>query len=98
MIRYEHVPVSMLDDSLIKQWLVRPEAHLFRDCVIARMNQHYLDAINTQSKSRSIDDREKFSKQSQADLDRARELHDFIRIFEEFANPESNLYTIKINT
>jgi hypothetical protein len=97
-IIYEQVPVTTLDAELIKRWLVRDEANLFRRCITSQMHQHYVDAINIQAQAKTKEDQEKFNKQSQIHLDQARDLQNFIRVFEQLANPNTGYYTIKINT
>lgn len=98
MMRYEQVPIPLLDAERLKVWFTRDEAELFRRCVSSQMHKHYADAINIQSQAKTKEDQDKFNKQSQLHLDQARDIQTFIRVFESFSNPQYGFFTLKITT
>lgn len=99
MIVYQKEPVSPVDASKLKAWLAAAEAHLFRQCVTAHMNELYFDAINLQTKeAESVQDEAKFNNQSEVKLRDANNILNFIRLFEFFADPDYGFHKLKTNT
>lgn len=99
MIVYEKHPMSATEASLLKSWMSQPGASIFREAVTAQMNQHYLDALNYQTKlADSPEDKAKFSGQAASKVDEAKDIVNFIKVFERFADPEHGFFRLKINT
>lgn len=99
MITYDKYPISAAEASRLRAWLTGSEAHLFKECVSAEMNSHYLDAVNHQSKpTESVEDECKFNNLAESSLAQASEVSTFIRIFEQFSGPDSGFFKLKVNT
>lgn len=96
MIAYQKEPLSMADSSRLKSWLTKAEVQLFKDCVVAQMNEHYMDAINLQTKSTHDGGVDKFGIQSSAKILEAKDVQLFIRLFEKFSHPEYGFHKIKV--
>lgn len=88
----------MADVSKVMAWLATREAQLFRECVTAKMNQLYCDAINAQARpSDTVDDTNKFNNMAQESLVRASKVRNFLAVFDEFTTPGYGLHKLKIN-
>ena len=98
MMIYSEEPVTLLDAELLKKWMSHRDAQLFKDCVIAQMNQHYIDSINVKTKAKSKEDEVKFDSQAQHYIDKAKEIRNFLNLFEYFASPDYGFHKIKIKT
>lgn len=99
MITFSIEPISLGEASKIKAWLSTNEAQLFRECVVAQMNEHYCNAINAQTQpTENSYDYEKFNIQSRGSLALAGRLLEFLRVFDELADNKYGFHKIKINT
>lgn len=84
MIVYEKDPLPLGDQGRLKGWFDTPDAQLFRECVTAKMNEHYFDAINCQQKSEEEGD--KFDNQARAHLAEAKKVLTFLTILDHLAS------------
>lgn len=93
MIQFTLEPLSAGEASRVKTWLSMAEAQMFRECIEAQMNEHYIEAVNKQAVE---GDPEKFTAQANALIGKANEYNIFLRIMRHVASESYGLHRIKI--
>ena len=97
MIQYAKDPLDPVRAGKLKAWLGSDEAQLFKDCITARMHEHFLNASNIRSKPAEIEaDIDKLELQASMQDEEARKHSVFLQSFEFFSDPEHGFYKLKI--